>query len=91
MTLLKYLFLLILPLLLLGSPLRAEDFNSMSNVIKNKEDTNRAIIKNIKSAPPKGSTGPTVPPNQVGNTMAGPKLGGSTGPTVPPKPVGTQK
>lgn len=72
MTFLKYLCLLILPLLLFGSPLRADDKEKMktyndssaaaAKVLQNKHDLNNSIIQNIKSAPPKGSTGPTVPP-----------------------------
>lgn len=77
MTFLKYLCLFILPLLLLGSPLRADDKEKMKNyndtsaaaakVLQNKHDTNNSIIQNIKSAPPKRSTGPTVPPKPVGS------------------------
>jgi hypothetical protein len=95
MMLLKYLCLLAIFSLLLGSPIRAEDYNStqktLSDVQKKKDDAAKAQIQNMRVAPPKGSTGPTVPPNPVGSTLAAPKLGGSTGPTVPSKPVGTQK
>ncbi len=77
MTCLKYLCLLILPLLLLVSPLRADDKEKIkkyndttaaaSKVLQNQHDLNNSIIQNIKSAPPKRSTGPTVPPKPVGS------------------------
>jgi hypothetical protein len=89
MTFLKYLSLLAISLPLLGSPVRAEDktLHTQAKTDQMKHDMNNNTIQNLKGAPPKGSTGPTVPPNPVGNTMIAPKLGGSTGPTVPPKPT----
>jgi hypothetical protein len=75
MAFLKYLCLLAVPSLLLGLPARAENYNEVqttaAKIQKNKHDTANTQIQKMRIAPPRGSTGPTVPPKPTQGNAKG--------------------